>query len=296
MANDLLKAQIEAALFLSEKPQKAAAVARLVNADVNVVRQLIIELIHDYEARNGGLEVADDDGYIIQVKDEYTHLVDEFVPIDMPTALIRTLSAIALKQPVMQSDVIKLRGAGAYDHIKELLARELISKREEGGRSPIITTTKKFQEYFRLSKDGKSFRQQMTGEGKPVKTAQVAEGQEADVTLNTFDASPDPDTPPIGAPGADDKDESESEINLNEVILEDVDTDKIAEVQSEEVSVEEPITAIEESDDEDEDDDEENDEDFEVTTGGASTISDVNTTGDVVNPDFNVATEASTTQ
>jgi segregation and condensation protein B len=168
MANELLKAQIEAALFLSDKPLKAAAVARIVNAEADIVRRLIIELIHDYEARNGGLEVSDDDGYIIQVKDEYTNLVDEFVPIDMPTALIRTLSAIAIKQPVMQSEVIKIRGAGAYDHIKELIERELINKREEG-RSPILTTTKKFQEYFRLSKDGKNFRQEFSSDAKPAK-------------------------------------------------------------------------------------------------------------------------------
>lgn len=183
MANELLKAQIEAALFLTEKPLRAQAVATIVNAEVNLVRQMILELIRDYEARNGGLEVSDDDGYIIQVKDEYTNLVDEFVPIDMPTALIRTLSAIAIKQPVMQSEIIKLRGAGAYDHIKDLLARELIMKREDGGRSPILTTTKKFQEYFRLSKDGKSFRQQMSGELKAASRSNEQAG-ESDVAAD----------------------------------------------------------------------------------------------------------------
>ncbi len=197
MSNDLIKAQIEAALFLTEKPMRAQAVARLVNAEVNLVRQMIIELIHDYESRNGGLEVADDDGYIIQVKDEYTHFVDEFVPIDMPTALIRTLSAIAIKQPVLQSEIIKIRGAGAYDHIKELIIRELINKREEG-RSPILTTTKKFQEYFRLSKDGKHFRQQIGGHAEAGATTPGEEFMPEDL----FDASPDPDAPPIGVPGA----------------------------------------------------------------------------------------------
>ncbi len=179
MANELIKAQIEAALFLTDKPLRAQAVARIVNCDVDLVRQMIIELIHDYETRNGGLEVADDNGYIIQVKDEYTHLVDEFVPIDMPTALIRTLSAIALKQPVLQSEIVKLRGAGAYEHIKELMERELVSKREEG-RSPVLTTTKKFQEYFRLSKDGKSLRQQLSDDIKASEEAAEVSQPELD--------------------------------------------------------------------------------------------------------------------
>lgn len=167
MTNESLKAKIEAALFLTEKPLRADAVARIVNADTDIVRQTILELIHDYETREGGLEIADDGGYIVQVKDQYTTLIDEFVPIDMPTALIRTLSAIAIKQPVMQSEIIKLRGAGAYDHIKELIIRELVNKREEGGRSPLLTTTKKFQDYFKLSKDGKSLRSFLSDSEKP---------------------------------------------------------------------------------------------------------------------------------
>ncbi len=156
-----LKSQIEAILFLTDKPIKAAAIARIVNVDVQIVRQALLELIHDYEERDSGLEITDDDGYAIQVRDEYASIIDEFAPMDMPVALLRTLSAIAIKQPVQQSEIIKIRGAGAYDHIKELTARELILKKEEGGRSPLLSTTKKFQEYFRLSQQAKSLRQDL---------------------------------------------------------------------------------------------------------------------------------------
>ena len=139
-----LKNHIEALLFLTDKPIKAAVIARTLNQDVQEVRQAMLELINDYETRNSALEIADEDGYMLQVKDEFSNLVDEFAPFELPTSLVRTLSAIAIKQPVMQSEVIKLRGAGAYDHIKELIARELIHKKEDG-RSPMLTTTKKFQ-------------------------------------------------------------------------------------------------------------------------------------------------------
>ncbi len=156
-----LKSRIEAILFLTDKPLKAQVVARIVNEDVQLVRQAVLELINDYEQREGALEIADDDGYIIQVKDQYGSIIDEFVPLELPMSLLRTLSAIAIKQPVMQSEVIKIRGAGAYDHVKELLERELIIKKEEGGRSPTLSTTKKFQEYFRLSQDAKSLRHEL---------------------------------------------------------------------------------------------------------------------------------------
>lgn len=182
-----LKSKIEAVLFLTDKPLRAQAVARMVNEDVQVVRQAILELIHEYETREGGLEIADDDGYIIQVKDEYTSIIDEFVPLELPTALLRTLSAIAIKQPVPQSEIIKIRGVGAYDHIKELMLRELISKKEEG-RSPLLMTTKKFQEYFRLSQDAKSLRQELKTQ---VNVEDVAVPAEAEVELEGF-APPEP--------------------------------------------------------------------------------------------------------
>ncbi|MBX9877506.1 MAG: SMC-Scp complex subunit ScpB [Candidatus Obscuribacterales bacterium] len=163
-----LKARVEAVLFLTDKPIRAAAIAKIVNVDVQLVRQALIELVQDYEARSSGLEIAADDGYIIQVKDEFASIIDEFLPVEMSAAHIRTLSAIAIKQPIPQSDIIKIRGAGAYDHIKELLEKELINKDEnQGGRSPILTTTKKFQEYFRLTKDAKSLRQMLRKQDKP---------------------------------------------------------------------------------------------------------------------------------
>lgn len=179
-----LKAKIEAVLFLTDRPIRAQAIARIVDADVQLVRQNLLELIHDYERRGGGLEIAQDNGYIIQVKDDYAQIIEEFLPVEMSAALVRTLSAIAIKQPVAQSEIVKLRGAGAYDHIRELIARELIARKEEGGRSPILTTTKKFQEYFRLTRDAKSLRkhlrkQEQTGQFKiesPAGLAETGEG------------------------------------------------------------------------------------------------------------------------
>ena len=189
-----LKAKVEAALFLTEKPVKASAVAKIVGEDLDKVRRTILELIRDYEERDLGLEIADDNGYIIQVKDEYATLIDEFVPLEIPTSLIRTLSAIAIKQPVMQSEIIKIRGAGAYEHIKELMERDLVNKKEEG-RSPTLTTTKRFQEYFRLAEDGKPLRQILIRQDKEAEAELEGDNENTENTEsnenNSFDASPD---------------------------------------------------------------------------------------------------------
>jgi segregation and condensation protein B len=162
-----LKAKIEAVLYMTDKPLRAQAIAGIVGEELQVVRQTLLDLIHEYEERQGGLEIADEDGYSFQVRDQFANLMDQFMPIEMTAAQLRTLSAIAIKQPIAQSEIIRIRGAGAYDHIKELVIRGLIAKREdEKNRSPMLSTTKQFQEYFRLTKDGKSLRQYLKREMK----------------------------------------------------------------------------------------------------------------------------------
>lgn len=193
---EVIKGKIEAVLYLTDKPLRAQAISQIINVYVDVTRQAILDLINDYDERKGGLEIADDNGYILQVRDEYSTIINEFAPLELPTALVRTLSAIAIKQPVMQSEIIKIRGAGAYDHIKELLERQLINKHDEG-RSPTLTTTKEFQDYFRLTKDGKSLRTMLAKEAKAANaqemTEQVIAISEPISEPQVFDASPGPE-------------------------------------------------------------------------------------------------------
>lgn len=226
-----LKNQIEALLFLTDKPLKTQVIARTINQDVQLVRQAMLELINDYEERQGAIEIADEDGYMMQVKDEFSNLVDEFAPFEMPTSLVRTLSAIAIKQPVLQSEVIKIRGAGAYDHIKELLARELIHRKEDG-RSPTLTTTKKFQEYFRLSKDGQTWRTVMDKAQKAAPADHIDMDDEVaePKQLAVFDATPKQEGTFDASPKLKQTDEQDEVANESVSMLESVDA--ISEVKA----------------------------------------------------------------
>ena len=76
-------------------------------------------------------------------------LVRDLLPVNLSTACLRTLATIALKKRVLQSDLVDLRGSGAYDHIKELLAQNFIErKRQSDGRSYWLTLTDKFHRTF----------------------------------------------------------------------------------------------------------------------------------------------------
>ncbi len=236
-----LKNHIEALLFLTDKPIKTAVIARTLNQDVQDIRKAMIDLINDYEDRNGALEIADEDGYMLQVKDEFSGLVDEFAPFELPTSLVRTLSAIAIKQPVCQSEVIKLRGAGAYDHIKELLIRELIHRKEDG-RSPILTTTKKFQEYFRLSKDGQTWRHQLETATNKDRKEDEQVTVEKNVQLELFESS---------EPAAAEVVAETTGIEVRETLLEtSLDADTEAQIQAavdgdDHIFDTEPVNAVE---------------------------------------------------
>ena len=67
--------------------------------------------------------------------------------------MLRTLSTIALKEPMLQSDLMQIRGGGIYEHVKELVTLGLVKKSKEGN-SHIIHTTKFFSENFKLSQNG----------------------------------------------------------------------------------------------------------------------------------------------
>lgn len=155
-----LKAQIEAVLFITDTPLKTGALAKMLNASYDNVQSALVQLIQEYEDRNGGLEIGTDDGYIIQVKIQYLNIVTDMMPLELNPGPMRTLSAIALKEPVLQSEIIDMRGSGAYDHINELVEQDLISKKPQG-LSYILRTTKKFQQYFRLTQEANKIKEKL---------------------------------------------------------------------------------------------------------------------------------------
>lgn len=150
-----LKGRIESALFMTGKALSLHDIAQMIDAPYEETEFALMELMGDYNFREGSaLEIDDTDGYILQVKEEYGDMVNKMMPLAMSAAELRTLSAIAIKAPVLQSDLIEWRGSVAYDHIANLLKHKLITKRREG-RSYQLNVTRHFHEYFKLTADRK---------------------------------------------------------------------------------------------------------------------------------------------
>lgn len=156
-----LKSRIEAVLFVTAKALTLEEIATYLDKEPEEVEQALLDLIMDYASRDGALEIDDENGYILQVREEYSDIVEKICPIDLKPAVLRTLLVIALKEPIRQTELVKLRSA-AYEHVAELVEKGLVSKhKDKNGRSINIKTTPKFAEYFKLKGDTRSLAQKL---------------------------------------------------------------------------------------------------------------------------------------
>ena len=151
-----LKSKIEAVLFVTAKAMQPEEIAEILNANTDEVEAALLDLVFDYSSRDGALEIDDEDGYIIQVKAEHLDIVEKLCPVDLKPAVVKTLTVIALKEPIRQAELKEIR-SNAYEHIQELLEHGLISRtKDKNGRSFNLRTTPKFAEYFKLKGDAKT--------------------------------------------------------------------------------------------------------------------------------------------
>lgn len=152
-----LKSRIEAVLFVTAKVLQINDIAEILGEEPDLVEEALLELIMDYASREGALEIDDENGYILQVKQDHLDIVEKLCPVELRPPVLKTLTVIALKEPIRQSYLKDLRGSNAYDHVAELLEKGLISRhKDKNGRSFNIKTTAKFNEYFKLKGDVRS--------------------------------------------------------------------------------------------------------------------------------------------
>lgn len=166
MDKNTLKARIEAVLFITARAVSTDEISNILDVEKEDIEEAMLDLIMDYSSREGALEIDDEDGYIIQVKEDYIDIVELLCPVDLKPAVLRTLSVIALKEPIRQTDLKELR-SNAYEHIQELLEKGLIIRtKDKNGRSYNIKTSPKFAEYFKLKGDTASLIKVLEKEGK----------------------------------------------------------------------------------------------------------------------------------
>ncbi len=145
-----LAARLEAILYLKGKPLSLADLASIAAVGRDEAELALITLMADYAHRDTALEIRQEGNtFSLQLRESLTDLVQNLLPVDLSTASLRTLATIALKKRILQSELVELRGSGAYDHIKELLAQNFIERRRQSeGRSYWLSLSEKFHRTF----------------------------------------------------------------------------------------------------------------------------------------------------
>ncbi|MEM7818692.1 MAG: SMC-Scp complex subunit ScpB [Candidatus Aenigmatarchaeota archaeon] len=145
-----LKALLEAALFVSDKPLSLEKLSKVVGiGSEEEVKKLLEELKKELSKEERGIELVETpEGFELRVKKEYREKVAKLAPFaDLSNGMMRTLAIVAVKQPIKQSLIVKYQGNKAYGYVEALEKKGLI-KTEKAGRTKIITTTPEFERYF----------------------------------------------------------------------------------------------------------------------------------------------------
>jgi segregation and condensation protein B len=164
---------MEAALFISSTPLTLDQLARITGINsLGHVKEIVEGLQKEYE--KSGLEIfGSADGYTMQVRPQMLPRVAHLTPYsDLGEGPKRTLAIVTLREPVKQSEIIKLQGNKAYSYIKDLKKRGLIVTEKEG-HTKILKLTQEFERYFgeeksKIKEQLEKHLQSLGKEGEPV--------------------------------------------------------------------------------------------------------------------------------
>ncbi len=159
-----LSQYIESLVFVSDQPIGFALIKESLEnhfetkMDTDSIETALDELIEKYQEDKFAIEIVEiNNGFKFMTKGAYHGIVGAYIKIQssrrLSTAALETLAIIAYKQPVVKSEMEKIRGVSCDYSVQKLLEKELIaiSGRSDGPGRPLeYSTSEKFMEYFGL--------------------------------------------------------------------------------------------------------------------------------------------------
>src|SRR5438128_4295920 len=153
-----LKSIAEALIFVADEPINAKTIADVIHVDRDAVEKAIAELVEEYDARTGGLQLREmAGGWQIATRPEHHENVRAYLKskpsAKLSLASLETLAVIAYKQPVTVPEILEIRGVQSPSAIKTLLDKRLIvakGRKETVGRPMMYGTSKEFLIQFGL--------------------------------------------------------------------------------------------------------------------------------------------------
>ena len=161
---DQIAARLESALYSAGRPLTIEELIKAAGTEsqqktITVLESIIKKMKNTFKA----IEIVSlpDGSYVFQLKPEYSASVRKYAskPI-LSRATQKTLSYIALEQPISSKQLLEVRGSGVYGQLKELRQLNFV-EHQSVGRLRIYSTTEKFQKYFGIEGDVATLKQKL---------------------------------------------------------------------------------------------------------------------------------------
>lgn len=151
-----LKPALEALLFSSPDPISLKQLTELLEAETSEVREALDQLRLSYAS--SGIELREvSQGFQFRTKAEFSSLVQKFLQLPgkkLSKPALETLAIVAYRQPVVKTDIERLRGVDVTPTLKTLLERKLVKivgHQQTVGQPALYGTTEDFLSIFGLT-------------------------------------------------------------------------------------------------------------------------------------------------
>jgi segregation and condensation protein B len=145
------KRLVESVLFSAGKPISINEIKETTHLSQEKIKTTLEELIEDYNVtrkKETSMEIIKaGEKFTMQIKKEFTEQSIMVTKPEIDSNLLKTLTLIAFHQPLKQSNLRRMIGIKAYEHVDELATMNLINSKKHGA-TEMLTTTKLFPEYF----------------------------------------------------------------------------------------------------------------------------------------------------
>ena len=161
---DQIAARLESALYSAGRPLTIEELIKAAGTESRQKTLAVLEsIIKKMKNMFKAIEIVTlpDGSYVFQLKPEYSSSVRKYAskPL-LSRATQKTLSYIALEQPISSKQLLEVRGSGVYAQLKELRQLNFI-EHQSVGRLRIYSTTEKFQKYFGIEGDVTALKQKL---------------------------------------------------------------------------------------------------------------------------------------
>ncbi len=159
LAQDELRAAIEAMLFAHGDPLTIAEIAEALIISHALASRLIAEMVERYAVTERGITLTEiAGGWQLVTKPTYLPYLRRILEpsntrYKLSTAALETLAIVAYRQPITRAEIEGIRGVKAEKALNTLVALDLVyeaGRREGVGRPILYGTTDRFLLHFGL--------------------------------------------------------------------------------------------------------------------------------------------------